>query len=88
MTIGLYARRKQIPVENITVSLHHSRIHAKDCEECETNEGMLDRIDAKVELTGPLTAEQHARLMAVAAKCPVHRTLKSEIDIRLSSAGS
>ncbi|MEY2506291.1 MAG: hypothetical protein QOH01_620 [Verrucomicrobiota bacterium] len=88
MTIGLYARRKQIPVENITVSLHHSRIHAKDCEECETSEGMLDRIDAKVELTGPLTAEQHARLMAVAAKCPVHRTLKSEIDIRLSSAGS
>ena len=83
MTIGLYARRKKIPLENITVSLRHSRIHAKDCEECETKEGMLDRIDVDIELTGPLTAEQHSSLMAIAAKCPVHRTLKSEIDIRL-----
>jgi putative redox protein len=87
MTIGYHARRKQIPLENITVSLRHSRIHAKDCEECETKEGMLDRIDADIELTGSLTAEQHSQLMAIAAKCPVHRTLKSEIDIRLESAG-
>jgi len=83
MTVGLYARRKQWPLENITVSLSHSRIHAKDCEECETKEGMLDRIDANIELTGPLTREQHAKLMEIAAKCPVHRTLKSEINIRL-----
>jgi putative redox protein len=83
MTIGLYARRTQIPLENITVALRHLRIHAKDCEECETKQGMLDRIDLEIELTGALTPEQHARLMAVAAKCPVHRTLKSEIDIRL-----
>ncbi len=83
MTLGLYARRKQLPLENITVSLSHSRIHAKDCEECETEEGILDRIDAKIELTGPLTPEQHARLMEIAAKCPVHRTLKSEINIQL-----
>jgi putative redox protein len=83
MTIGLYARRRQFPLEQITVSLGHSRIHAKDCEECETKQGMLDRIDLDIELTGALTAEQHTLLMAVAAKCPVHRTLKSEIDIRL-----
>jgi putative redox protein len=83
MTIGVYARRKQIPLENITVSLRHSRIHARDCEECETKQGMLDRIDLNIELTGALTPEQHASLMAIAAKCPVHRTLKSEIDIRL-----
>src|SRR5213595_535604 len=83
MTVGLYARRKQLPLENITVSLWHSRIHAKDCEECETKEGMLDRIDMEVELTGSLTAEQHAKLTEIAAKCPVHRTLKSEISIRL-----
>src|SRR2546430_7380160 len=51
MTIGLYARRKQIPVENIAVSLRHSRIHAQDCEECETKEGMLDRIAVDIELT-------------------------------------
>ncbi len=83
MTVGLYARRKQLPLENITVSLLHSRIHAKDCEECEMKEGMLDRIDISIELTGPLTPEQRAKLMEIAAKCPVHRTLKSEIDIRL-----
>jgi len=88
MTIGLYARRKKIPLENITVSLRHFRIHAKDCEECETKAGMLDRIDLQIELTGGLSADQHATLMAIAAKCPVHRTLKSEIDIRLNPAAS
>jgi uncharacterized OsmC-like protein len=85
MTVGLYARRKQFPLENITVSLWHSRIHAKDCEECETKEGMLDRIDVEVDLTGSLTTEQHAKLMEIAGKCPVHRTLTSEINIRLRS---
>ena len=86
MTIGFYARRHQLPLENITVSLSHSRIYARDCEECETKEGMLDRIDVEVELTGPLTAEQHAKLMEIAAKCPVHRTLTSEINIKLRAA--
>jgi len=86
MTVGLYARRKQWPLENITVSLWHSRIHAKDCEECDTKEGMLDRIEAEVDLTGSLTPEQHAKLMEIAAKCPVHRTLTSEINIRLRTA--
>ena len=86
MTVGLYARRKQIPLENITVSLRHSRIYAKDCEECETEEGMLDRIEAQVELTGALSEEQRDKLMEIAAKCPVHRTLTSEINIRLSPA--
>ena len=86
MTVGLYARRKQFPLENITVSLWHSRIHAKDCEECETREGMVDRIDVEVELTGSLSAEQHAALMEIAAKCPVHRTLTSEINIQLRAA--
>ena len=86
MTIGLYARRKQIPLESITVSLRHSRIHAKDCEDCLTKEGMLDRIDVDVQLTGPLTPDQRTKLMDVAGKCPVHRTLKSEIDIKLQSS--
>ena len=86
MTVGFYARRKQLPLENIKSSLWHSRIHARDCEECETKEGMLDRIDVEVELTGSLTAEQHAKLMEIAAKCPVHRTLTSEINIRLRAA--
>jgi len=82
MTIGLHARRKQFPLETIAVSLSHTRIHAKDCEECETKEGMLDRIDIHIHLTGSLTAEQHAKLIEIAGKCPVHRTLESEINIR------
>src|SRR3954468_20875775 len=57
MTIGLYARKKQIPLEKITVALRHSRIHARDCEECETKNGMLDRIDLEIELSGALTPE-------------------------------
>lgn len=84
MTIGLYARRKQWPLENITVSLHHSRIHAQDCADCETKVGLLDRIAVQIELSGALTAEQRAKLMEVALKCPVHRTLTSEIKIQVS----
>jgi uncharacterized OsmC-like protein len=84
MTVGLYARKKKIPLENVTVSLRHHRIHAEDCADCETKEGMLDRIDVDVQLTGPLTEEQRAKLIDIAGKCPVHRTLKSEIDIRLT----
>lgn len=86
MTIGFYARRNRLPLENIIVSLSHSRIYAADCEECETKQGMLDRMDVAVELTGSLSAEQHSKLMQVAAKCPVHRTLTSEINIRLRAA--
>jgi putative redox protein len=81
MTVGLYARRKEFPLENVTVSLRHSRIYAKDCEECETREGMLDRIEMEIEMTGPLRTEQREKLMEIAAKCPIHRTLTSEINI-------
>jgi putative redox protein len=85
MTVGLYARRRKFPLENITVSLSHSRIHAEDCADCETKTGMLDRIDLGLELSGPLTPAQHAKLMEIAGKCPVHRTLKSEMDIRVQA---
>ena len=86
MTVGLYARRKQIPLEDIKVSLRHWRIYARDCEECETKEGMLDRIEVEVELVGTLTKEQHAKLLEIAGKCPVHQTLTSEINIRIRPA--
>ena len=86
MTVGFYARRNRLPLENITVSLWHSRIHARDCEECATKEGMLDRIDVEIELTGSLSEAQHSKLMEIAAKCPVHRTLTSEMNIRLRAA--
>src|SRR5882762_7578083 len=87
MTVGFYARRNKLPLEKVKVSLWHSRIYAMDCEECETKEGMLDRIDVEVALTGSLSEAQHAKLMEIAAKCPVHRTLTSEINIRLRAAG-
>src|SRR4029078_9756133 len=83
MTIGLYARRNHLPLEDVTVSLSPPRIHASDCQECDTKKGMVDRIDVEVKLTGSLTAEQHAKLMEIAAKCPVHRTLTSEINLTL-----
>jgi len=86
MTAGLYARRKGWPLESVTVGLAHSRIHAEDCANCETKEGMLDRIDVAIELVGPLTEEQRARLLEITQKCPVHRTLKSEFEIRSSLA--
>jgi putative redox protein len=82
MTIGFYARKRRWPLENITVSLRHSRIHAADCEECETKEGKIDRIELDVQLAGSLTAEQRAKLMVIAERCPVHQTLTSEINIK------
>lgn len=86
MTVGLYARRSKWPLEEVIVGLRHSRVHAKDCAECETASGMLDRIDVEVEVTGPLSDEQRAKLLEIAHKCPVHRTLKSEIEIRVRPA--
>lgn len=82
MTIALYARRKAWPLEAVTVRLRHSKIHAADCAECETREGRIDRIDREVELHGALDETQRVRLLEIANKCPVHRTLTSEIDIR------
>jgi putative redox protein len=82
MTLSMYARRKQWPLERVTVRLRHDKIHAKDCAECETKEGMLDRIEREISLTGPLDGEQRERLLAIANRCPVHRTLVSEVDIR------
>jgi uncharacterized OsmC-like protein len=82
MTLRLYAERKALPLDRVTVRLAHSRIHAVDCENCETKEGMLDRIDRAIALAGDLDEEQRKRLLEIADKCPVHRTLTSEIDIR------
>ena len=82
MTLALYARRKQWPLANVTVRLSHSKIHAADCAECETKEGKLDRIEREITLEGPLDDAQRARLLEIAEKCPVHRTLVSEVDIR------
>ena len=82
MTVALYARRKGWPLSGVTVRLQHSRIHAEDCAECDTREGMLDRIEADVAFDGQLTVDQKDRLFEIANRCPVHRTLTSEVDIR------
>lgn len=82
MTVAMYARRKAWPLEEVTVRLRHSKIHATDCAECETKAAMLDRIECDIHLTGPLTDEQRSKLLEIAGKCPVHRTLTSEIDIQ------
>ncbi len=82
MTIALYARRKGWPLTGVTVRLHHSRIHAEDCADCETRQGMLDRIESEITVAGEFTEEQRAKLLEIANKCPVHRTLTSEISIR------
>ena len=82
MTVTLYARRKQWPVESVTVRLRQSRIHSKDCQECaQDKEGYIHHIERSVSFTGPLTDEQRARLQEIAHKCPVHKTLSSEIVI-------
>jgi putative redox protein len=82
MTVALYARRKQWPLDGVTVRLSHSRIHAADCADCETKDGKLDQIERELSFSGMLSEEQRARLLEIAEKCPVHRTLTSEIKIR------
>ncbi len=82
MTIALYARTKQWPLESVTIRLRHSRIHAKDCADCMTGtDAHLERIETAVQLGGSLTAAQRSKLLEIAHKCPVHRSLKAEIVI-------
>jgi uncharacterized OsmC-like protein len=81
MTLQMYARTKGWPLESVEVRLSHDKIHAKDCASCETKEGKLDRIEREVIVGGPLTDEQRKRLGEIADRCPVHRTLASEIHV-------
>src|ERR1700676_3205435 len=74
MTVALYARRKSWPLEAVTVRLRHSKVHAADCADCETKEGMLDHIESALEFAGRLTQEQRSKLLEIAEECPVHRT--------------
>jgi uncharacterized OsmC-like protein/alpha-beta hydrolase superfamily lysophospholipase len=86
MTVRLYADLKQIPLKRTQVRLHHQKIYAVDCAECETKEGKIDRIDRTISFEGDLSADERKRLLEIADKCPVHRTLKSEVDIRTVEA--
>jgi putative redox protein len=82
MTLRMYATRSQWPLENVVVRLSHAKVHAADCQDCESERALLDRIDRSIELIGPLDATQRTRLLQIADMCPVHRTLTSKIDVR------
>jgi putative redox protein len=86
MTMRMYADRKALPMNHVTVTLNHKKIYAKDCEDCETKDGMLDQIERTIAIEGTLDGEQRAKLMEIADKCPVHRTLTSEIRIVTKTA--
>jgi uncharacterized OsmC-like protein len=81
MTLRMYADRKGWPLESVTVRLEHEKIHARDCESCETENGKIDRIGIDIELEGDLEEGQREKLLEIAEKCPVHRTLDSEVVI-------
>jgi putative redox protein len=90
MTVRLYAERKQLPLERVSVALTHRKVHAADCAECATREGKIDRIERELTLTGSLDENQRQSLLEIAEKCPVHRTLMSEvwIETRLGSSSA
>jgi putative redox protein len=87
ITLRMYADRKGIPLTGATIRLRHDRVHAEDCEKCETERGLLSRITREIELAGDLDDGQRAKLMLIADKCPVHRTLSSEIVIETRETG-
>src|SRR4051812_3782632 len=82
MTLQMYARHKEWPLEKVEVSLRHSRIHAEDCEDCKIKEGKIERIERYISLIGPLSEEQKARLLEVAKRCPVHKTLTNGVSVK------
>lgn len=84
MTIRMYAERKQFPLKRVLVRLHHRKTHVDDCADCETREGKVDEIMREIVLEGDLNDEQRQKLMEMADRCPVHRTLTSEIKVRTS----
>ena len=87
ITVRMYANNKGWPLESVTVGLSHGKIHATDCEECETNDGSrIDHITMELELEGSLDATQRRRLRNIAGKCPVHRTLTSTVKIETTLA--
>jgi putative redox protein len=81
----MYAERKGWPLEGVEVRLRHDRIHARDCADCQTTKGLLDEIHSEIHLSGDLDAAQRERLLEIAKRCPVHRTLTSEIKIRTAA---
>ncbi len=78
MTMLMYARRKDWNIQSIEIDLHHEKIHAENCEECETKTGKLDKITRYIKVKGDINQEQRQKLLTIAEKCPVHKTLTHE----------
>jgi putative redox protein len=81
MTLHFYARRETLPLEGVDVEVHHDREHARDCAECLMESGFIHRFRVTITLRGDLSDEQRERLLMIARRCPVARTLGSEIRI-------
>jgi putative redox protein len=86
MTLKMYASHKKLDLESATVRVRHGKIHAKDCEDCESAEGRIDQFERELSLAGALTDEQRKRMLEIADRCPVHRTLHSEVKVRTALA--
>jgi uncharacterized OsmC-like protein len=87
MTVQMYAQGKKWPLQEVVVRLRHSKIHAEDCEHCEDKTGKIDRFERELELIGELTEDQRQKLLEIAEKCPVHRTLHSEVLVETMLRG-
>ena len=81
MTLRMYARQKGLPLQQVRVRLKHAKVHASDCAHCETKAGRIDRIEREIAIDGALDEMQRQRLLEIADKCPVHRTLHGEVDV-------
>ena len=84
ITLRMYADRKEWALESVEVKLAHGRIHSKDCDDCESESGLVDELRAELTIEGDLDDAQRERLMEIAHRCPVHRTLSNEIKIRVT----
>jgi putative redox protein len=84
MTVQMYARHKGWPLEDVVVRLSHHKVHAEDCRDCDEKESRIDRFERELELRGDLDESQRERLLEIAGKCPVHRTLTGEVRIETS----
>ena len=85
MTMRMYADRKGWDFRGVQIDLSHSRIHSRDCEDCESEDGWVDRIKVSLEVMGDLDEEQSRRLVAISERCPVHKTLKNEVSIQTTA---
>lgn len=86
MTLNMYARHKELPVEQVTANVQHGRIHAKDCEDCQKTDGKIDVLTRRISITGDITDAQRQRMLEIADRCPVHRTLENEMKVDTSLA--